>query len=115
VLPTALWFVTGLAAAGPGWLLITNAESRLAEASGTALLAAGLVALVVGAACAARRSSRLLLPAGAAVVLLCVAAPITLAVDGDVSPGSWVFFGGLAAVLAVLATALMRGARAGGG
>jgi hypothetical protein len=56
-----------------------------------------------------------LLPAGAAVVLLCVAAPITLAVDGDVSPGSWVFFGGLAAVLAVLATALMRGARAGGG
>jgi len=49
--------------------------------------------------------------AGAAVVLLCAAAPITLEVEGRVSPGGWVLFGGTAGVLAVLACALTLRAR----
>ena len=105
-----MWFVTGLAAALPGLLLITNADSRLPQGAGTALLVAGVVAFVLGTACA-RGSSRLLLPAGAAVVLLCVAALLTLEVEGRVSPGGWVLFGGTAGVLAVLACALTLRAR----
>ena len=110
MLPTALWFVTGFAAAVPGLLLITNADGRWPQAAGTALLVAGVIASVIGVACA-RGPLRPLLPAGAVVVLLCVAAPITLEVDGRVSPGGWVLFGGAAGVLGVLAGALTLRAR----
>lgn len=106
MLAAVVWFVTGLAAAAPAGLLLTNAESRLPQAAGTGLLIAGLVACLIGARCARRSSSRRLLPAGAIVVALCAAAPLILEVDGRVSPGGLVVFGGAAGVLAVLASAL---------
>lgn len=105
-LPTALWFVTGFAAAAPGLLLLTNAESRLSQAAGAALIVAGVVAFLIGAARAHVYSTRRLLPAVAVVVLLCATAPLILEVDGQVSPGGWVMFGGAAGVLALLACVL---------
>lgn len=114
MLAAVVWFVTGLAAAAPAGLLLINAESRLPQLAGTGLLIAGGVACVIGALCARRSFPRRLLPAGALVVALCAAAPLILEVDGRVSPGGWVMFGGAAGVLAVLASALTLRASTGG-
>lgn len=108
------WFVTGLAAASPGWLLLTKADSRLPKVAGTGLLIAGAVAGINGALRVGRSSSRRLLPAGAIVVALCAAAPLILEVDGRVSPGGCLMFGGAAGVLAVLASSLTLRASTGG-
>lgn len=114
MLAAVVWFITGLAGAAPGGLLLTNGESRLPQTAGTALLIAGGVACVIGAICALRSPSRRLLPAGAIVVALCAAAPLVLEVDGRVSPGGWIMFGGAAGALAVLASALTLRASTGG-
>jgi hypothetical protein len=111
VVPTAVWFGTAFAAAGPGVLLLGFAESRLAVLAGVALLVAGAVAACSGVACALG-VTRPLLGVSAAVVLLCLAALVMLDVDGRLSPGGLVLLGGAAAVLAVLAGALTP--RAGG-
>ena len=105
-LPTALWFVSGFAAAAPAWLLFMNAENRLPQVASTLLVFAGVAAFVMGAAGASVSSPRRSLPAGAVVVLLCAAALAMLEVSGRVSPGGWVMFGGAAGVLAALASAL---------
>jgi len=102
MLPATLWFVTAFAAGLPGFLLVTNAESRLAQGAAAALLLAGVIAASIGAACAWGSFARA--PAlSAVVVLLCLAAPVILDVDGAVSPQGRALFGWVAAVLAALA------------
>ncbi len=105
VLPAALWFVTAVAAALPGWLLLTNADSRLLQVAGTALLLASIVSAGMGVACTRRRSAPWL-GLSVVIVLLCLSAPIILGVDGRVSLGGSLLFGGGAGVLAGLAGAL---------
>jgi hypothetical protein len=104
LLPAAMWLVTALTAALPGLLLLQNAGSRLPKAAAIALLLAGVMAACLGVACALSffRMSR---GAGTAVGLLCVAAPIALDVHGTTFLG-YAIFGGAAAVLSVLSTAL---------
>lgn len=112
VLAAVVWLLVAIAAAAPGVLLLANADSRLPQLAGSALLLAGVVATSSGAACARGRSD-LSLPASAAVVLLCLAALITLGVDGRVSLVGGTVFGGAAAALAVLAGVLPLYARRG--
>ena len=107
VLLTALWFGTALASAGPGLLLLSFAESRLASSAAMALLLAAIVAAGSGVACALG-VTRPLVMASLSVVMLCSAALVVLEVDGRVSPGGFVLLGGAAVALAVLAGALTR-------
>lgn len=111
MLPTAVWFVTGVAAAAPGLLLFPFTESRLPQVAGTALVVAGVVAGVSGVACAMGASGPALLGASVAVALLSLAAAIVLELDGQVSPAGWVVFGGAVGLLAVFAGALTLRAR----
>jgi len=112
VLAAVVWLLVALAAAAPGVLLLANADSRLPQVAGSALLLAGVVATGSGAACARGRLD-LSLQASAAVVLLCLAALITLGVDGRVSLAGGTLFGGAAAALALLAGVLTLRARRG--
>jgi ammonia channel protein AmtB len=105
VLAAVVWLVAALTAALPAWLLLTNADSRLPQAAGTALIVAGVVAIVAGAACARGRSG-LSLGASGGVVLLCLAALIALGVDSGVSLIGGMIFGGATAALALLAGVL---------
>jgi hypothetical protein len=111
---TALWFGTAVVSAGPGVLLLGFADSRLASTAALTLLLAGVVAACGGVACA-RGIRGPLLVVSAAVVLLCLAAPSLLGLDGRVSPGGFVMSGGAAAALAVLAGALTVRASRGRG
>ena len=110
VLPVAAWVVTALAAVVPGLLLLVFAESRLPRGAAIALLLAGVVAACLSTAWA-RAAVGPSLGASVVVVLLCSAAPVTLDVDGQMSPAGYALFGGVAAVFAVLAGALTFRAR----
>lgn len=110
VLPIALWFVAAVAAAVPSWLLLTNAESRLPLVAGTALLLTGVLAAGMSVACTSGRSAPWV-GLSVVIVLLCLSAPIILGVDGRVSLGGSLLFGGGAGVLAGLAGALTVRAR----
>ncbi len=99
---TALWFLSGLAAAGPGLLLASIPDDLWARQVGWGLVAAGLVAFLVGAVLGRVPSHRrrgLSLAGAALVVPACLTANAVLAAHGSMSVQGWLLLGGAAAVL----------------